>query len=74
MHFIRNTVLPPLHKVSYNNAIFSCKTFLKVSKRKMEFKTINYDLKNYVSSHLQNANKELANIQEEPKKYISSYF
>ena len=40
----------------------------------MEFKSINYDLKNNVSSHPQNSNKKLANIQEEPKKYRSSYF
>ena len=66
--------MAPVLKVSYNNAIFSCESFLKVSKRKMEFKWINYDLKNNVNSHPQNSNKKLANIQEEVKKYISSYF
>ena len=63
--YIRNSVLVPVLKVSYINAIFSCGSFLKVSKRKMEFKSINYDLKNNVSSHPQNSNKKLGNIQEE---------
>ena len=72
--FLRNSVLAPVLKVSDNNAIFSCESFLKVSKGKMEFTSINYDLTNNVSSHPQNSNKKLANIQEEPKKYISSYF
>ena len=72
--FIRISVLAPVLKVSYNNAIFNCESFLKVYKRKMEFKSINYDLKNNVSSHPQNSSEESANIQEESKKYISSYF
>ena len=63
MHFFspRNSVLAPVLKISYE--------------KKVEFKSINYDLKNNVNSHPQNSNKKLANIQEEPKKiYISSYF
>ena len=40
----------------------------------MQFLFVKVDLKNNVSSHPRNSNKKLANIQEEPKKYISSYF
>ena len=61
-YFIRNSVLVPVLKVTYK-----IMQFLVV---KMEFKSINYDLKNNGSSHPQNSNKKLGNIQEEAKKYI----